>query len=505
MVVWGCGRVCKRTNFHTTRFACSHFRMHEQRAEFSKEKHKAVLLEAAFRGYKTRKDKTNTIISTARVQIAIRSFLRNTGLVAEIIALHTSARNGDLVKFKELMNGENGNVLTSCRFKYDHLKSILQTVAKTGNVSMMSSLEPTFDDILSKDLLGNTSMHYAAGSARVEGCMFLSEAINTALQGDEAGRKSGLKKALKRLQSNRHNSSSTEGGEKDEVLCEGWLKKHKVGRGTDKRWAVLTKNKLKYFKHKADKKPTKVFDLESAMIKHSSESNFCFEMHSPLLLDKKNPHGRMYFECENEMMLQKWLAGLRASCAQLAMKMEVAQAAGYKEKVYCMRKALATIVKAKNKQGKTPLHLVAEHEPRKYKEVDEKRVFGKTAKKRLSVAHILKRQESSATMQPSARVITVATFLIESGCNIDEKDVDGNTAVKYAVMFKVSERSERALMKTRKRANLELKLFSILLLARLPPAPLKCASLRSAQHHDLAAALVRKGADMSIKGDDGKR
>ena len=57
----------------------------------------------------------------------------------------------------------------------------------------------------------------------------------------------------------------------------------------------------------------------------------------------------------------------------------------------------------------------------------------------------------------------------------------------------MSERSERALMKTRIRATTKLTLFHLITFVlphSLPPAPLKCASLRSAQGDNQAHFAV---------------
>jgi len=172
------------------------FRMHEQKVEFEKDKKKAIVLEAAFRGYKQRKDRALQIFSAARIQVAVRSFLRNAKLVADVIALHSAARQGDIAKFKEiyLSPASKDNSLGQVRYKYDHYKTIMQTISKTGNTAMMQVVNPSYEEILSQDSLGNSSMHYAAGSARVEGCKFLSGAINSALQGENHSQKVGSKR-----------------------------------------------------------------------------------------------------------------------------------------------------------------------------------------------------------------------------------------------------------------------------------------------------------------------
>ena len=88
------------------------------------------------------------------------------------------------------------------------------------------------------------------------------------------------------------------------------LKKRKEWRGWDRRWVVLRKDLLQYFKKKGDTIPIREISMRQCMIKKSIEK-FTFELHSPLLLDRKNKEGRMYFSAESEQELQKWLIALR--------------------------------------------------------------------------------------------------------------------------------------------------------------------------------------------------
>ena len=286
--------------------------------------------------------------------------------------------------------------------------------------------------------------------------------MNTAAALEATDHKVGLKTALKRLKSQKSVSKSivesSRSFDANEVLMEGWMKKHKVRKSADTRWCVLTQTELKYFKRKSDKTPKKTIDLGVAMIKHSNLEEFSFEVHSPLLLDTKdNPQGRMYFACKDEATLQKWLSALRVSDAMTEMVHAIA--GKVENKTYVNLEARRVLVRKPNNLGQTPLHLLAKHEPRKFDEADgKKQPAGKEARRRVSTAHIIQRQDTKSVEQPSARIVTVASYLIECGSDVNGKDKDGNTPVKFAVQSK---------------------------------------------HLELASALVKVGADVTIKGNDG--
>jgi ankyrin repeat protein len=330
---------------------------------------------------------------------------------------------------------------------------------------MCVALDPSYDDVFATDSLGNNVLHYAAGAARIEVCKFFAGVVNTAAMNDAVDHKVGLKTALRKMKSFKsERSKSTRSVAESEVLIEGWLRKHKVGKSNDTRWTVLYRDRLEYFKRKSDKKPKQSIGLEVTMIKHAIKGqtlkgeDFGFEVHSPLLLDaKRNPHGRMYFSCESEVELQKWLSALRISDAMTEQLMNTTKGS---EKDIVNLDARSVFVKATNNMGQTPLHVLALHDKTKWS-VDQTRLpTGTVARRTLTVTqNSLKRMESKANLQSSARIVQVASWLCESGCDFDAVDNDGNTAAKFSVQSK---------------------------------------------HIELAAALAKKGANIGIKGNDGQ-
>jgi myosin-5 len=436
------------------------FRMHHQQQEFQDSKQKAIAVQAAFRGYQAQKDLSTKLVSAARLQICIRAFVANSRLDTKLIDLHAFARDNNSEKLKAMLAKEPE--LKDMRYRFDHFKTLLQTTCKAGHLGLAQILDPSFDEVLKKDGLGNSALHYAAGSGNIDLVKYLSSVVNAAAMLDAKDHKVGLKKALRRLRTK--TSGAVELSERsDEVLMSGWLQKHKVGKKMDTRWCVLTRHELKYYKRKSDKIPTKTLSLEVAMVKHSVAADHTFEFLSPFLLDsKKNPHGRMDFTAESEVVLQKWLAALRVSDAMTEMLVQTATGAAV-EKSYVSNSALRTFVRQLNNMGQTPLHVLASTKKSKFATIDSQGRLpsGSGARKRLSTAHYI-RQETrlgGLTLSDIVRVVGVAAYLIEAGVDIDTKDKDGNTALRFAVVNK----------------NLEL-----------------------------ATALVKKGADLSAKGADGQ-
>ena len=440
------------------------FRQHKAEADFRDEKKKAIAVQAAIRAHQAQKEKVAKLVSIARLQVGIRAFLRNCRLSSKVLDFHTGARNKEVEVVKKML--ANDPSLGILRNRYDHMKTILHTACKAGHFEIVKLLDPSYEDVFAVDSLGNCALHYAAGSARVQIVKYLAGIVNTAALLDVKDHKVGLKKALRRLKSQKSNVGSegdAAASKENEVLVEGWLKKHKVGKSTGNRWCTLSRTELKYFKRKSDKNPAQNISLEVAMVKYCLTEKHTFEIHSPLLLDaKRNPHGRMYFVCETEVVLQKWLAALRVSDAMTEMLVTKASNNPSSKKDIINLEARRAFVGQKNGQGQTALHVLAKADKTKWRQSDSegKVPAGAGARRRLSTAHVLKRQQTTFGGASSVvRVADVATFLLESGCNIDSTDVDGNTAIRLAVENKLD---------------------------------------------DLVFALVKKGADINIKGSDGR-
>lgn len=230
------------------------------------------------------------------------------------------------------------------------------------------------------------------------------------------------------------------------VINEGMLKKRKEWRGWDRRWVVLRKDLLQYFKKRGDTIPIREISMKQCMIKKSTEK-FSFELHSPLLLDRKNKEGRMYFSAESEQELQKWLLALRRCDGQTQELREKRTTA----RSYLDLDKRTDLCKLTNKRGETALHMVCSG----------------ASPGSLSVEIALWLAENGETMEAATYEavfrgsirLNFADTLFAGSSWLNQLNIDGNSALHLAV---------------------------------------------SNGYVDLAAALVRKGADMSLKNSQGQ-
>eukprot|EP00968_Pinguiococcus_pyrenoidosus_P012434 scaffold1088_cov247-Pinguiococcus_pyrenoidosus.AAC.25 len=175
------------------------------------------------------------------------------------------------------------------------------------------------------------------------------------------------------------------------IMKQGWLKKRRETDRWQKRWCVLTNTELKYYHRVASKKPSKVVDLTGAIVKKSEQQPFTFEIHSPLLLDRRNREGRIYFKASSEIELQAWLAPLRVVLASCGGSIQ------QREMFYIDAELRKKILSVKDGAGRSLLHRAAD---------------------------VMKpSQEASEVF--NSRLVQLACWLVENGCNPDQADQRG--------------------------------------------------------------------------------
>lgn len=174
----------------------------------------------------------------------------------------------------------------------------------------------------------------------------------------------------------------------------GWLRKRRENAQPQKRWVVLTDRELKYYHDPSSRSPSKVISLKQAMLKKSETKDFCFEIHSPLLLDRRNREGRLYFIAESEREMQEWFTALRVvigTASHLQGKRDVPI-------TYVDTDKRKKMVNRANRRGRTPLHMVA-----------------------------------CADASVNKDAIAVATWLAENGAELNAQDNEGETPAHLAV------------------------------------------------------------------------
>eukprot|EP00520_Triparma_pacifica_P015521 CAMPEP_0118663060 /NCGR_PEP_ID=MMETSP0785-20121206/17187_1 /TAXON_ID=91992 /ORGANISM="Bolidomonas pacifica, Strain CCMP 1866" /LENGTH=347 /DNA_ID=CAMNT_0006556693 /DNA_START=57 /DNA_END=1096 /DNA_ORIENTATION=- len=167
--------------------------------------------------------------------------------------------------------------------------------------------------------------------------------------------------------------------------------------------------------------------MKQCIIKRGeARGKFTFEVYSPLLLDRKNKEGKMYFGAESEKDLQLWLVALRQCDGQTEDLRESRSGA---RSLLDLEKR-SELCALKNSRGETALHLLCEF------------AF------------------NAGINSGGSLGIEVGLWLAENGqAWLNSKNIDGNTPLHLAIIYR---------------------------------------------YVDLAAALVRKGADMTVKNGQGK-
>ncbi|GMH61496.1 hypothetical protein TrST_g9073 [Triparma strigata] len=397
------------------------------RKEFEKTKEGVLRVQTLTRGRAEKRKFDRDLARVRGLQRAVKAFLAGVRLQECVMKTHKFAKNGKLQELIDLLDestAQFGNLKT-VRNRYEYNYSLLHSAAMCNSTAMVGLLCSEKEDVFQIDNDGNSPFHIGAKYSSFKAMKYFTDTALNGVYKDEEEDEDGLV-APRIVQLRSQSTASTTSYDSPEganwngipIIIEGFLKKRKEWRGWDKRWVILMKDTIQYFKRRGDAIPIREISMKQCMIKKSAEKN-CFELHSPLLLDKSNKQGRMYFAAESEQELQKWLLALRRCDGQTQELRHKRTSA----RSYLDLDKRGELCALRNKRGETALHMVCEN----------------ATQGTLSIEIAL----------------WLAEFTAQKGKGwLNHLNVDGNSALHHAV---------------------------------------------SNGHIDIAAALVRKGANMNLK------
>jgi myosin heavy subunit/ankyrin repeat protein len=403
------------------------------------------------------------IMKTAskRIKICSRLFLRRLHLRKRIIQLHRCCETGDAAGVRTHLASEFFTDLY-VRNKWGTYNTCLHTAAQFGQLAVIELLSPTPHEILQKDVNGNTALHHAAMLPNMETVKALERRLLMTSTG--AGDTAAADAAATTSSSAGDDAGdSDDEAEKDitqlgnlgDKIKEGYLKKVSQGRWglrQQKRWVELHEEHLIYFKNKGDKQPRGAIPLKEAKVKRHPAANAkegpSFELFSEeISLKKKKSNASLLFVCENEKELQEWLIPLKVLIG-------IDSAFRTTSPVTYVNSGLRDAWLAeRNAFGETPLHIACRFYngacPFIRTQVVERRVSVSAGAVGSStgVPSTPKKEVKPKTLEPVllsphrpqvplVRVLQLAMWLVESGCDIDATNADGQTALHLAVQHR---------------------------------------------------------------------
>ena len=416
----------------------------------------ALRIQKRMRGWVRRAQYKRKMKAVLTLQSAARHFLHSVCIDQRVKRLHEAARSGMVHVVAKILEDRPG--LSTLRNRKDMFKTLLHSAAMSDEASVVAYLNCQYPDLRVEDSVGNTPLHYAAGrgnyaitkmfarlcdspqepsaqlpkgaaaASQRKACFSISsvtsdtlDARRRAMKHKTEGRIASPPKPSRRgtlLDSKDLRGVALNDPQQAAAaltrLKVGYLRKRRETDRFQRRWCILTDKELKYYHSPQDRCASKVIQLRQAMLKMCDHTDFCFEIHSPLLLDNRNREGRLYFQAENEMELQAWFCKLRLVVGQIShMYGKRAGSIGYINMQ--RREALVTHV---NHHGETPLHAVA---------------------------------KLGDSCRGAAQVVT---WLVENGADINAQDENGNTPMHVAV---ANGHKKLSTVLAKKGANLSLR------------------------------------------------
>jgi len=262
----------------------------------------ATLLQKTFKGFISRKNvyfHREGKQATSRIQVAVKSYLRNLILARMISRLFETARSGDVQKMKHVCTSTDR--VEGVRERKS-LATLLHAAIESGNLEMCEYI------IKSKE--GSVLQRWSVEES-LDGSM--NTLLHYALNFHEQSRY--ICEYLLQIVGQTSDAAMTK--DTTPINMEGVLMKRKLHSKFHKRHVVLDTDKctLTYYKKPKDATPRFAINLRvscGTILKISDQFPNCFEIHSPELLSKCK-EGRLYFACKTQEELQRWVSAIRST------------------------------------------------------------------------------------------------------------------------------------------------------------------------------------------------
>lgn len=410
------------------------FRMHIARRKLRKALHAVNAIAKTVRCHQQFVAFNRKRASCWRIQIAVRSFIRNLRLFRRLKDLHYACST-DLATIpaqeSEVLVQSITNHLRTfpgdrlVRFRPWQMRTVLHSLLVGQNEQFIGKLSFTAQDAFEIDRLGRNSAHYAALSGNFKCFRAVANLVNTfkfqsvatmqALdEDDDDNEESAANAHLKQVLSSSVGKSS---------LKQGWLKKKRGGIMWQRRWVVLTEDYIIYYKNNTSlNNPKFAIPLAGCTVFRVPGREPVVEVTAPNMVEKRSFFGSsnkkaMGFMAENEKELQEWFLPLKA----------VAGVQNLREKpVHYINTELRRLwLNSLDFTGENLLHVLARGSfaPSPYDEEDFLRFFDKN--------RVLEKPKFTAVSMNEK--MQMLAWCLQFDCAINDQNEQGDTPLHLAV------------------------------------------------------------------------
>ncbi|RYH20822.1 hypothetical protein EON65_22400 [archaeon] len=268
-----------------------------------------------------------------RIQVCIRSWLRNLRLFRRVKGLHYACSTSLHSLPASEQSAHIQHILTHLqahpddrhvRFVLGNMRTLLHSCILGRNESLIQKLQFTVQEVLDIDKYGRNSMHYIAHCGNLACLQICAHILNTytftqdannmqSLDDDDDDEKDTVNEKTAQLR--QAIAASVGKG----LLKQGWLKKKRGGYMWQKRYVVLTEDYIIYYKNQNSlQHPKFAIPLLGCTINRIGGKDPVLEVCAPNMGEKKgiffssSTKKSMMFMCDNEKELQEWLVPLKA-------------------------------------------------------------------------------------------------------------------------------------------------------------------------------------------------